>query len=133
MSLKPYVYPMGLAYIAAVLRQNGYEVSILDVNAYRWSQDEVMRCVSQKSFDVLGIGGLVTTYNYVKWFSYAAKQLYPQFPIVIGGSVASPMPEFVLRHTDADIAVLGEGEFTMLDLLTGLNAGAAPETIDGIC
>jgi hypothetical protein len=66
---KPNVFPLGLGYIASILLQDRHEVQVLDINAYRWDREEVEEKVKRASFDVVGIGGIVTTYQYVKWLS----------------------------------------------------------------
>ena len=79
------------------------------------------------------IGGMCTVYSYVKWLCQEIKQIYPKVPIVVGGSVSSPMPEFLLSHTEADIAVIGEGEHTMQELLTCFETDEDIGSVPGIC
>lgn len=131
-SSKPVSFPLGIAYVAAYIREYGHEVQILDVNANRWSKDEVLRRIKSTSFDVIGIGGIITIYSYVKWLCSALKQIYSEIPIVVGGSVASSIPELLLSRTQADIVVLGEGEITMRDLLTCFDRGGDISSVSGL-
>ena len=37
---RPNIVPLGLGYIASVLRDSGHEVELMDINAHRWSREE---------------------------------------------------------------------------------------------
>lgn len=56
-------FPLGLGYIASVLLQEGHEVEILDINAYRCSKGKVEEKIREISYDLVGIGGIITTYR----------------------------------------------------------------------
>ena len=117
---KPNCVPLGLGYIAAVLRQEHHEVEVMDVNAFRWTQDEVEDKIRDAKFDAVGIGGIVTVYSYVKWIISVVKRYHPQTKVVVGGSVASSVPRTLLERTPTDIAVVGEGEETAKELFQAL-------------
>lgn len=72
---KPNVLPLGLGYIASVLRDKGHEVDMMDINAYRWDISEVEDRVKNTEFDVVGIGAIVTVYKYVKWLAGIFKNI----------------------------------------------------------
>ena len=59
--------PLGLGYIASVLMKSGHKVEVLDINALELSQDKVIEAIQNINFDIVGIGGLTSTYKYVKW------------------------------------------------------------------
>jgi radical SAM superfamily enzyme YgiQ (UPF0313 family) len=44
---------------------------------------------------------------------------YPASPIIFGGAHASALPEDILSHPYIDVAVIGEGEHTVLELVSG--------------
>ena len=46
------------------------------------------------------------------------KEKYPYKKVVIGGEHVSAMPEFCLATSKADFIVMGEGEETIIDLLS---------------
>jgi radical SAM superfamily enzyme YgiQ (UPF0313 family) len=117
---KPNCFPLGLGYIAAVLEQEGHEIEVMDINAFRWTQDEVEDKIKNAEFDVVGIGGIVTVYRYVKWLISIIKRYHPQKRVIVGGSVATSVPKTLLERTAADIAVIGEGEETAKELFQAL-------------
>jgi radical SAM superfamily enzyme YgiQ (UPF0313 family) len=52
--------------------------------------------------------------------------------IIAGNSVASSIPELLLRNTEVDIAVMGEGDVTIVELLEALMKGRSLDNIKGI-
>ena len=60
----PVHFPAGLGIIAAVTRAAGHDVSVYDQNALRPTPEEFSAALkSLQSVDVVGIGGLITTYQ----------------------------------------------------------------------
>lgn len=57
------ILPWGLVYIAQSMLDEGHEVTVLDVNANRWSDEEMMEEISKIDFDVVAIGGIITVYS----------------------------------------------------------------------
>lgn len=129
---KPNIVPLGLGYIAAVLRQAGHDVTVMDINAYRWDQDAVEKKIAASQFDVVGIGAIVTIYRYVKWLITILKRYHPDKKIIIGGSVGTSIPHVILTKTEADIICIGEGEITIVELLDALQNKKNLASVDGI-
>ncbi len=113
------VFPFGLGYIAAYAEKHKHEMNLWDIHANRWGFKKVLNKIKScdfSSFDFIGITGIVNQYLYIKELSKALKQ-YTKIPIVLGGPLATYSSEVVLKNTDVDICVIGEGEQTFLDLL----------------
>lgn len=125
-------FPLGLAYIARVLRDKCYDISVLDINAHRWSQDEVKKKISSTNFDVVGITALITEYKYVKWLTKTIKEENPLSKVILGGGLASAVPEIVLKRTNTDIAVIGEGEVTTREVINSLEDNKNLNNVRGI-
>jgi anaerobic magnesium-protoporphyrin IX monomethyl ester cyclase len=60
---------VGLAYIASAINRAGIDLKILDVDAHRYSDDEVARMIREEQFDVAAVGDLVSHYRWVKWLA----------------------------------------------------------------
>ncbi len=129
---KPNCVPLGLCYIAACMQREGTEVEIYDINALRPSTDEIERHIAAAEYDWAGIGGIITTYRYVKWLVELLKEAHPDKPVVVGGALGSSVTETLLTRTRADIAALGEGERTVVDLCRALESGADLAGVRGI-
>ncbi len=128
----PAYFPLGLASVAGTLISKGYDVEALDINAYRLPPLEVQQFLKNARFDWLGITGLITEYNQVKWLSAAAKQYHPDKPVVLGGGLASSVPDLILENTAVDIVVIGEGEQTAADLSQAIENNLPLESVRGI-
>lgn len=125
--------PMGLGVIASVLLNEGHEVKVLDINAERLSNSQVQERIDLGSkYEIIGTGGLITTYKYLKWLIPQLKKYNPASRVVIGGGVVTENPALLLSRTPADIAVIGEGEITMVELVSALESNNSLETTKGI-
>lgn len=130
---KPNVFPLGLGYLVSTLKERGFEVEVLDINALRWNKTEVEQKLKDADFDVAGIGAIVTVYRYVKWLVEIIKKYHPDKKIVVGGSVGSSIPHIILGKTEAEIVCIGEGEATVVDLMKALQKGKnALHEVEGI-
>jgi len=129
---EPNCVPLGLGYVASVLLQEGHKVEIWDINAYRWSKEEVEEKIKNISYDIAGIGGIVTVYKYVKWLVNTLKKYHPEKKIIIGGSLGSSIPKIMLEKNPVDIVCIGEGEETAEELFNLLENGGDLHSVKGI-
>jgi len=122
--------PLGLAYIAAVLEQGGYVVRIIDLNVRQLSKGKLIGEVGQA--DVVGIGGMITEYSEVLGLIDFVKKVDVK-PVILGGGLATALPREILEVSQADFAVIGEGEKTIVGLLEAMeNFGYGLADIRGI-
>lgn len=129
---KPNCFPLGLGYIASVLLQEGHEVEVLDINACRWNKKDVEERIKEISYDLVGVGGIITTYRYVKWLVNTLKKYHPAKKVVVGGSVGTSIPKIMLERNPVDIVCIGEGEETVKELVNVLQNGGDLSTVKGI-
>ena len=127
-------FPMGLAYIASALRDAGHHVKIYSQDAYHFSERHLADYLCANYFDVVAVGVIGGYYQYRKLLKIAETvQSVPEKPyFVIGGAGPSPEPEFFLRKTNADAVVIGEGEVTIVELLSTLTEERDPAGVPGI-
>jgi radical SAM superfamily enzyme YgiQ (UPF0313 family) len=125
--------PIGLGIIANILLNEGYAVKILDINAERLSRSDVKKKINlQSNYEIIGVSGLITTYKYLKWLIPELKKYNPHSKIVVGGGVVSENANLLLSKTPADIAVIGEGEITMKEVVSVLENNSPLEMLRGI-
>jgi len=109
--------PVGLAYIAAVLEQNKINVEILDANALNFSVKQVVDHIKKVDPAIVGISILTPAHEYcVDVVQHLPKNIIT----IAGGNQSTAMPEELLRQ-GFKIVVLGEGEYTMLEIVQGKN------------
>jgi radical SAM superfamily enzyme YgiQ (UPF0313 family) len=106
----------GISYIATVLHNAGYPVRIVDV---RYTPDPLSDAYRQvmEGTDVLGIATFEDNYPFVEDLIAACKEARPKMPIILGGSLVTSVPHVFMSETEADIAVISEGELTILEVL----------------
>jgi anaerobic magnesium-protoporphyrin IX monomethyl ester cyclase len=125
--------PLGLAYIASILRENGHQVSIIDSEAEELGIDRLSKKVSDINPDVIGITGTDQTFIAVRDTARQLNELMPKVPIVLGGPVVAVYEDIILANNPwFDYAVIGEGENTINKLLDALGNIEELKKIDGI-
>lgn len=115
--LQKFSYPMpsiGLAYIAAVLEANGYDVRIIDAYATPCTIDGIVEKLDGVA--VLGVSLLTTSACSTYKLAKEIKHRYPNIKIVYGNVHASLFPQECFAEGGADFIVHQEGELTFLEL-----------------
>ncbi len=129
----PVIYPpQGLGHIATAIHRAGYSFDFLDVDGRKLAEDEIEKEIAGKKYDVYLMGCIVTGYSKVKKLSTLVKHYHPSATVVVGNTVASSICEIILRHTGTDIAVFGEGEITIVEVLKALEARDNLNKVAGI-
>lgn len=128
-------FPQGIAYIAAVLIKQGYDVEIYNQDVHHYSEEHLTAFLDQNKFDVIGVSIIAGYYQYKKLLdisrAIAASKNRPDHYLV-GGHGPSPDPDYFLKKIDADVAVIGEGEETILELMEAFSMNGSLEKIKGI-
>jgi len=106
--------PLGLAYIGAVLLQDGYSVTAEDCNLTDFNATRMRRLLEDRAPRIVGISASTETYPNALRIAAMAKDVDPMVTVVAGGPHASVMHRHVAAKRDVDIVVRGEGEYTML-------------------
>jgi len=123
--------PLGLMYIAATLEKAGYATEIIDAftndNEFRKEGqntivglpfEQIKQEIQNRKPTIIGIAGPFTCQieNSVK-ISVMAKEVDPKIVTVVGGPHVTMVPkEFLEEESSVDIAVAGEGEYTMPEI-----------------
>lgn len=136
-SLRPYldqlVPPVGLGYILTAIDRAGFDYELLDIDAYRYSNEKVEEIIRNTEFDIAMFGCLVTGYKIVKWLANVIKEKNKDIPVITGNSVVTSIPELLLSKTKVDIGVMGEGDITVVELLHAVINRTPLDEIKGIC
>ncbi|MCP4229414.1 MAG: radical SAM protein [bacterium] len=128
---KPYWY-IGVAQIAAAAEAAGHRVQVLDLNMLRPKREDIPRLLKRYEFDVAAISAMVTCFPIVREIATELKRINRRAPIVLGGTLASTSYDLVLPNSEVDIAVLGEGEVTFVELLRELEGNGNIAAVNGI-
>ena len=127
--------PIGLYYVGAVLKEHGYDVEILNWHHMNGRAEEMERILAEKGADVIGLSILHAN----RWggieIARTAKKLDPGVRVVFGGVGATFLwKHFLMHFKEVDFVVIGEGEYTFLELVKCFEKGSLKdvENIRGI-
>lgn len=110
--------PYGIALLAAIADKEGHRVQVFDANAWRPDDKTVCSILTADDWDVIGIGGITTTYGYVKKVLRFAKQRSPCSLRIVGGGLLTSMPHDLMQLLpEIDIGVVGEAFITLPEIL----------------
>ncbi|MBP1358102.1 MAG: radical SAM protein, partial [Sulfolobus sp.] len=120
--------PLGIAYIASVLEQEGHKVSIIDSPTLELTMDKWLEEVRRFKPDIVGISMQTPMANKGYIAIKRLKEEIPDTIIVTGGTHPTYMYDESL-NAGADVVVRFEGEYTMKELVNtiekdGLNLEA---------
>jgi anaerobic magnesium-protoporphyrin IX monomethyl ester cyclase len=123
------ILPMGLSYVGGVLERSGHEVQVLDFLVSRYSKEKIKNKLDEYQPDIIGVTSVTISYPVASDILKYAKSLNKDIITVIGGPHVSFAPIETLTEAPwIDIIVKGEGEMTMLDIVSGKKLA----DIDGI-
>ena len=139
---KPLNFPFWAGILGSIVEIKGGQVGILDLNALRteFSRNLVPSKVIKEEieveqWDLIGIGGLTSTYNRIKTLVPIIRKAAPNSVIISGGGWATYNPDEILQLVpDIDIICIGEGEETFAEVYDEINNGTRNfEKVNGLC
>ncbi len=117
----PLFPPLGLAYLAAVLEQNNFEVKIIDCPARKIDHEKLRAEIASFEPTLVGIASMTATIPSALKSARVAKEACPNAKVIMGGPHATFADAQILTEEPAvDIVVRGEGEETLLELAQNL-------------
>jgi len=125
-------FPLGLLAIGSVLKRAGHEVKILDLRISNSPDSELKQAMSDFDPEAVGIG--IMTIESESGFSGAAevKKIDPNVTVIFGGPHCSHEPQYILSDPNVDYVVRGEGDRTIVELISALEASADLSGVQGI-
>jgi len=143
-------YPLGIGYIAAVLRAHDYEVAILDTFAegfdapreidaagdfvrYGLDLETVAERIRAFDPDVVGVSSIFSNQaDNVHDLLGVAKRVNPRVVTAIGGAHARYFPKACLKDRNLDYVFLGESELSFLNFMEVLNGHRDRSVLNGV-
>ncbi len=141
---------IGLQYVASVLSKNGYSVKIYNTDAdpnipvknyksffeenldYKIENtdlwDEIEQTIRDYDPDLVGITLSIVTKRMAYRIARLTKKINPDIPVIIGGPEVTLRPLESLVNNDIDYAIFGEGEYSFLEFVRGMDVS----TINGL-
>jgi len=121
---------LSLGYVASILQQNNVEVQFLDANALDLSLEQAISRVRNFGPDLVAY--TITTplfYQTLQWIR--AIRQSTGIPTLVGGAHMSIFPDETMLHPEIDMAIAGEAEGVLPELIEALVQGQDPAGIPG--
>ncbi|MFW6126916.1 MAG: B12-binding domain-containing radical SAM protein [Thermodesulfobacteriota bacterium] len=135
------VLPMGLAGVAAALKQAGHEVSLLNLMIQDDSHQLIKEAIQDFKPELIGISVrniddqsrenprfLLEPVREV----VTSCRAFSRAPIVVGGAGYSIFPQAALHYLGADMGIRGEGEAALISLIDRLQRHADITEVPGL-
>ena len=142
LDMEPQHVPFWAGILGAIVEKKGGQVGILDLNALRMNYDGntvpskvIAEEISSEKWDIVGIGGLTTTYKRIKQLAPIIRKFCPESLFVGGGGWSTYNPDEILDLIpELDLIVIGEGEETFSELYDDVNNNKKDfHNIPGLC
>jgi len=125
--------PLGILYLATILKEKGIEVSVLDQAAKVFNLGETVKWVEKENPDILGFSTFASSGPTAALISNEVKKKNSNIITVFGNCYATFNSKRILRkYPSVDIIVRGEGENTVIDLVNCLREKDKLKKVRGI-
>lgn len=125
--------PLGLAYLAAYLRNAGFHPSIHDFNVNQICDKEFEVFLKSRDWLLVGMSFMTNQFADAVRLSQLVKTTLPDTPLIAGGPHPSSIPERTLQEISAiEIIVRGEGEEILRELAETLLIGGDVSSVKGL-
>jgi radical SAM superfamily enzyme YgiQ (UPF0313 family) len=124
--------PLNLSYVAAIAKNAGHKVRLIDANALNLSKEEILKEVKRFNPDVIAF--TITTYMFysvLKWAEFLKKNTGAK--TLMGGAHMGLYPEETMSHDEIDYGIIGEAEETLPELIDALEKNKPLKNVKGIC
>ena len=112
---------LGLAFIAASLRDQGHIVKIIDYEVNNWPMSAVERDIREFRPDAIGMTAYITNMKRCAQVAGIAKEISASIVTILGGPQVTIFPEEAFHSPDVDMIVLSEGEIVIRNVMNALD------------
>ncbi len=128
--------PLGLAWISAVLKKEGFTTQGYDLQIEGMDLEKLGRRMEELQPKIVGVQfhGQVSFNHSMDTVKYIKKH-FPDLPLIVGGQQATFRPLPIIEKGGVDYLVSGEGEYVIVDLvkyLLGIPGAKTPESIPSL-
>jgi len=139
---EPTIFPFWAGLLASIIERKNGDVAILDLNALRMNyggklvpSEIIEKEISSETWDIIGIGGLTTTYGRIKQLAPLIRKNSKDSLFIAGGGWATYNPNEILQLVpEIDLICIGEGEETFSEIYDCVKNGETNfEKVKGLC
>ena len=125
--------PLGLTNLAAMTRKHGFVTSIIDAEALSITHEDTVSAVLDTGCRYVGLTAVTISIGHAADIAARVKAADTEITTIIGGPHLTALPhETMSRFPAFDVGVIGEGDYTIIDLLRALEQGEDLSRISGL-
>src|SRR3989344_3443543 len=124
--------PLGLCYLAAALREKGYEVKIIDAPGQFLPIEETIKQVLEFKAEYVCLAAtIISIFPAADFTNELARK--SNIKVILGGPHVTAVPEETMeKFPEFDIAIIGEAEITLPEVLKVLENKGDLKEVDGL-
>lgn len=124
---------LGLGYLASSLESKGFYTKVIDAKLRRLDFKELLSIIKKENPTLIGLTAMTHEINRAAKVAEAIKKVFKGVTIVIGGVHVSALPVETMKYFSIfDLAVIGEGEETIIEIADSINNDKDFSKIKGI-
>jgi radical SAM superfamily enzyme YgiQ (UPF0313 family) len=128
-----YSFPLGLGYISSALKKAKYNIDCLNLNHTNGKINDILNAIlNRNKYDFILTGNNALGYAIIETIINSVRKHHSKPKIILGGPIITSAPEIVFNALNPDFGVLGEGEETIIELLTFLEKEKDLAKVNGI-
>ncbi len=123
--------PLSLAWVAAIAREAGHQVTIIDARTLNLTKEQALERVKEFRPDMMGF--MMTTYMFpdtLEWIRFLKSRL--NVPVMVGGYNLRVYPGESVSHPEIDYGVVEQALDTVPQLLSAVEEGRSVEDVPGL-
>lgn len=130
-----YVMPMGTLYVSAFLKASkSCNVHTVNLNHHSGEEEAILNAIiKEHRIDIVAFGGLSGEYRDLARMARLCRKIKSDLIIMLGGGIVTADAETAMQAIpEVDYGMIGEGEHTIVELITALDEGGDPDSVNGI-
>ena len=128
-----YEFPLGMAYVYAVLKQQNVTVRFLDLcRRDAPVQEQIREALEAVPTSVVCTGGMSVYFNAIHEVVQATREIDPQVTTLVGGAMITADPPLSAKVLSYDYGVIGEAEITMRELIDAWRGQRDVASVNGL-
>lgn len=127
------VFPLGVAYISAYLKQFDFNIYTLNLNYCEDVEKDLVDFIKTNQINVTMVGGLSAQFSILKNIIDIIQNYDENIIQVVGGGIITADPKVAMEALMyADIGIMGEGEITAYEMCKALENGTDLASVEGL-
>lgn len=124
---------LGLGYLSSVLKKEGHEAYIFDMQQKNFNMKRFLDTFRLKKWDIVGFQTYTASYASTIKYASQVKKIDKKIIVVVGGSHPSAVPsDFIYDGSPVDYVFVGESENSIVSFLNKLKNNENISDIDGV-